>query len=68
VLVFRNDLGPPLSSFIRARFERVSTMEKRHRHLSEGGDVREQSFHGSPHGDETFTAARIVVHPERCGY
>jgi hypothetical protein len=46
VLVFRNDLGPPLSSFIRARFERVSTTEKRYRSLPEGGDVREQASHG----------------------
>jgi hypothetical protein len=33
VLVFRNDLGPLLPSFVRGRFEGVSTMERRYRFL-----------------------------------
>jgi hypothetical protein len=44
--VFSNDLAPALSSFVRTRFERVSTMERRNGSLPEGGDVREQVFHG----------------------
>ena len=53
LLVFSDDLGPALPSFIRVYFDSVSTMEERCRSLPEGGDVREQAFHGSPRGDET---------------
>ena len=58
--VVTNDLRPALPSFISGRLERVNTMEKRCRSLPEGGNVRNQAFHGhlmAMSGDHTFTTA-----------